>query len=69
MIGLRITDGTTTIDLNGGDPWEVMEIDLGYGDPSEKEISGSVRLLINGDSPSRPITGAVANFLSSVVSI
>lgn len=69
MIGLRITDGTTTIDLNGGDPWEVMEIDLGYGDPSEKEISGSVRLLINGDSPSRPITGAVAHIQSSVESL
>ena len=28
MIGLRITDGTTTIDLNDGNPWEVEELDL-----------------------------------------
>lgn len=47
-IGLQITDGTTTIDLNDGSYFEIMELDLGYGGISAIEVTGSVRLYING---------------------
>lgn len=69
MISARLTDGTTTVNLNDGDPFEIMEFDLGYGDPSEREISGSVRLLVNGNSPSMPMAGAVSHIRTSVQSV
>ena len=47
-IGLQITDGTTTIDLNDGSYFEITELDCGYGDISALTVGGSVKLFING---------------------
>ena len=66
MISARITDGTITVNLNDGDPFEILELDLGYGDPSEREISGSMRLYANGNSPSMPISGPIPALRTAV---
>ena len=47
-IGLQITDGTVTVDLNDGSYFEVMDLDCGYGDISALTVGGSVHCYING---------------------
>lgn len=47
-IGLQITDGTTTLDLNDGAYFETMKFDPGAGDVSAEFVSGSLELYING---------------------
>lgn len=47
-IGLQITNGTTTVDLNDGAYFEIMELDLGFGDVSALTVQGSIRLYVNG---------------------
>lgn len=47
-IGLQITDGTTTLDLNDGSYFEIIELDLGYGAIGADRVQGSVRLYIDG---------------------
>jgi hypothetical protein len=69
MISARITDGTITVNLNDGDPFEILELDLGYGDPSEREISGSMRLYANGNSPSMGMDGPIPALRTAVQSL
>ena len=55
-IGLQITDGTTTIDLNDGSYFEIMDLDLGYTGISAMEVCrfGSViRQWHEGANPGR----------------
>jgi len=47
-VGLQLTDGVTTIDLNDATYISVMELDLGAGDISAENVTGSVRLYIEG---------------------
>lgn len=47
-VGLQLTDGVSTVDLNDGSYISVMELDLGSGDVSAVSLQGSVKLWIDG---------------------
>lgn len=47
-VGLQLTDGVSTVDLNDGAYNSIIELDIGSGDVSAQTVSGSVRIFIDG---------------------